>query len=70
MDFLKHKNTWKPQTTAGKKGILAHLKKTQIRESLAGVALISTHSYSSIAALLTAFDVQLAPGQKPLLPPR
>ena len=27
-------------------------------------------SYSSIAALLTAFDVQLAPGQKPLLPPR
>ncbi len=27
-------------------------------------------SYSSIAALLTTFDVQLAPGQKPLLPPR
>ncbi len=27
-------------------------------------------SYSSIAALLTAFDVQLAPGQQPLLPPR
>jgi len=27
-------------------------------------------SYSSIAALLTAFDVQLDPGQKPLLPPR
>ena len=27
-------------------------------------------SYSSIAALLTTFDVQLTPGQKPLLPPR
>jgi 4-carboxymuconolactone decarboxylase len=27
-------------------------------------------SYSSIAALLTTFDVQLDPGQKPLLPPR
>ena len=27
-------------------------------------------SYSSIAALLTTFDVQLAPGQQPLLPPR
>ena len=27
-------------------------------------------SYASIAALLTTFDVQLDPGQKPLLPPR
>ena len=25
--LLKHKNTWKPKTTAGKKGVLAHLKK-------------------------------------------
>jgi len=25
--LLKHKNTWKPKTVAGKKGVLAHLKK-------------------------------------------
>src|SRR3989304_2825932 len=26
-DFLKHRNKWKPQTAAGKKGVLAALKK-------------------------------------------
>ncbi|MBI1991495.1 MAG: hypothetical protein HYS65_17650, partial [Betaproteobacteria bacterium] len=26
-DLLKHKNTWKPKTATGKKGVLAHLKK-------------------------------------------
>jgi hypothetical protein len=32
------------------------------------VSLMGSHS--SIAALLTTFEVQRAPGQKPLLPPR
>jgi hypothetical protein len=28
-DLLKHSNTWKPKTAAGKKGVIKHLKKRQ-----------------------------------------